>query len=193
MVVGRRPDDRSVLERLTIRETEDGLGVHVPAVKNVPLILFLLVWLCGWAAGEWFALGQIFDGRFHVTDVFLAVWATLWTLGGLGAMLALGWQLAGTERLFVTSGALVVEKGFAFFRRRKVWNPGDAGNFRRGQVGVHTTSVVGSNGIAFDAGGRTHHFGASLNSVEASALLAAIARHLPDTTHPGAARTTGAT
>lgn len=71
--------------RITIRETLDGLGIYNPARRNIVLVLFLMLWLTGWAFGEYFALSQILRGGNIFGSLFLLVWASFWTLGGLFA------------------------------------------------------------------------------------------------------------
>ena len=178
--MNQEPGAASGFERLTIRETADGLGALVPARRNIMLVGFLLLWLCGWAAGEWFALSEIFDAHFVVSDVFLAVWGAVWTLGGLGVAIVILRQFTGSERLFITGGAVVLESPFVLRRRRQVWAPGEATAFRRAPVGTYSGGVTPDRGIAFEAGGYTRYFGSGLSSLEIGALLAAIARHLPE-------------
>ena len=48
--------------RVSIRETPDGLGIHNPARRNIVAVLFLSLWLAGWAAGEAFALSELTRG-----------------------------------------------------------------------------------------------------------------------------------
>lgn len=171
----------SGLERITIRETEDGLGVHVPPVRNVPLILFMIVWLGGWAMGEVFALSEIMRGPLLGPNLFLLVWVSIWTVAGVGAVAVLCWQFAGTERLFITAGAVVHDWGVGPFRRQKVWHPGEAVDFRRAPPSLTQNNVAASNrGIAYDAGGRTRFFGSGMTSAEIGAVLAAIGRQLPE-------------
>src|SRR5262245_44404708 len=58
---------------------------------------FLAFWLCGWAAGECFAAGALFNmiflggmGGFQwVTVLFLTGWLGAWTIGGIAAMYSL--------------------------------------------------------------------------------------------------------
>ncbi|MEX0955988.1 MAG: hypothetical protein WDZ83_12345 [Rhizobiaceae bacterium] len=44
-LIAERGDDR-----VTIRETDDGLGIHNPSHRILPVILFLLLWLGGGGA-----------------------------------------------------------------------------------------------------------------------------------------------
>ena len=105
--------------RISVRRTPDGLGVHIPPSRKLFVVLFLMFWLCGWAAGEFFALREIIRGGFG-PDLFLVVWIIPWTAGGIGVLWTILWQLFGVERLFFTANALVREWGLLSIRSRRV-------------------------------------------------------------------------
>jgi hypothetical protein len=87
---------------------------------------FLLVWLCGWAAGEFFAgaaLLGLLPGKNNrprpapgFANLFLLVWLAFWTLGGLAAMLSLAQLLRRSRPESLTFGAdeLVYDPGTQF-------------------------------------------------------------------------------
>ena len=167
-------------DRITIRETDDGLGVDNPTRRSIPIILFLLVWLAGWSVGEFFALSEIFNGSVGPEDLFLLVWVTAWTVGGVFAWSAVLWNLFGSERLFVTGGGLVREVGFWFFRPRRVYPLAQVSNLRRNEKsGDGGHSVFSKGRILFDAEGKTRSFGIGLDKDEADAVLVALKRHVP--------------
>jgi hypothetical protein len=178
-------------DRITIRETADGLGIHVPAVKHITVMLGIFVWLGGWTAGEWFALYQIFTGGFGPDTVFLIFWVSIWTLGGIFAWMTLLWQLFGSERLFITGGSVVQDWGFGPFRTKTVWAPGEATKFRKAEPTLRKGRLQTSKGIAYEAGGAMRNFGASLTADETKAVLAAIGRHMPGAVFESAAAKAG--
>ena len=106
--------------RIAIRQTEDGLGIHIPPPRRFGLVAFLCLWLCGWVAGVVFALGQFVKGGIGFPDLFLLIWLVPWTLGGAAVFFAVVWQLFGVERLFFTADTLVREWGVPGFSRRRV-------------------------------------------------------------------------
>ena len=89
---------------------------------------FLAFWLCGWAAGEAFALWILIKGALALltgtplnaghqplqalpalmAGVFLVFWLTMWTVGGIAALSELLRLLWGEDRLAVSSGRLTV-------------------------------------------------------------------------------------
>lgn len=172
-LIAGKPGD----SRITIRETDDGLGIHNPSHRQMPLILFLLLWLGGWAFGEFFALSQIFSGGgpFGV-DLFLLFWVTFWTLGGALAWWFVLWQLFGVEQLFITSGAVVREAGLWRLRRRRVYPLGSVSEFELAAVPVRQNSF--NHAITFKADGKSRGFGIGMSPDEAEAALDAIRKFI---------------
>lgn len=164
--------------RIIIRETLDGLGIHNPARRNVVAVLFLMLWLTGWSFGEYFALSEILRGGNVVASAFLLLWLALWTLGGLGALAVLLWNLFGAERLFITGGTFLHTKGFGPFQRKRAYPVGQVGSFRLDTRGNPATSAVPLGAVAYQAGG-ARSFGVGMTREEAEASLAAIRRALP--------------
>lgn len=88
---------------------------------RIPIAAFMLVWLGGWAAGEWAALGMLWnfklDGVKTMFDwipvVFIAVWLIGWTVGGLFALVILLLMLLPEkpERLWIGLDALTHDPG----------------------------------------------------------------------------------
>ncbi|MFN3546412.1 MAG: hypothetical protein ACK4U0_02890 [Mesorhizobium sp.] len=179
--------------RITFRKTPDGIGVYNPTRRKVALVAFLLVWLCGWAAGEWFALSELFrSGSPLAVDLFLFVWATFWTLGGLGVLAVVGWQLFGVEKLFlIEGGGIVTERGFGPLTRRKVFRVDqvsdvDISEKRRESAfgGVFSTGAV-----RFLADGKPHFFGIELDDEEADRVVTLMREFIERHQTTGADRT----
>ena len=101
--------------------------------------VFLLFWLCGWAAGECFALWFLGNGAVALMSgtpfmsgrapvqagpaiavgVFLLFWLTLWTMGGFAAIGELLRQVWAEDRLLVEGAGLVVVRSRGPFRRHR--------------------------------------------------------------------------
>ena len=102
---------------------------------------FLTLWLCGWVAGELFAGGALLAtalatfapgvldaigiaGRLDgltgagapVVMLFLAVWVTFWTFGGLAAMRELMRMVAASDRIVVGAGDIELDPRLGPFR-----------------------------------------------------------------------------
>src|SRR5262245_23153140 len=99
------PGRRSRVEHLPT-----GLEIVIPAKRQVFVMLFMSVWLCGWAFGE-----IIVPIRFaRVADspvaLFFLVWFTLWTIGGAFVLYSLFWMLAGKEIVVARPDVLSVKR-----------------------------------------------------------------------------------
>ncbi|HWK12844.1 MAG TPA: hypothetical protein VNS02_00485 [Rhizobiaceae bacterium] len=157
--------------RISVAQTDDGLGIHIAPMRNYFAAGFLALWLCGWAAGEYFAIGQVMHGG--ITGLFLLIWLVPWTLAGASVLWLILWQVFGVERLFFTAGALVREWGLFGLGRRRVVQ-GDE---------IHSVTIQGGTGndllgmgtIKVATAGRTLRIGNGLASYEAE-LVAELIR-----------------
>lgn len=100
---------------------------------------FLAFWLCGWAVGESLVLFLLIKGAWALltgtppepgrapldagpalmTGLFLLVWLTLWTVGGIAAAMEMLRLLWGEDRIRVASGRLTVTWIRGPFRRTR--------------------------------------------------------------------------
>jgi len=149
--------------RIAVAQTDDGLGILIPPMRNYFAAGFLALWLCGWAAGEYFALREIVNGG--ITGLFLLIWLVPWTLAGAAVLWAILWQIFGIERLFVTAGALVREWRLLGFGRRRVV----LGDEIRGVAiaSGNGNDLVGIGTIKVATTGRTMRIGSGLTRHDA--------------------------
>lgn len=92
-----------------VTEIAGVLEIRIPAPRSLFPMLFLPVWLVGWAFGLVSAIRDFGSGP-GATQAFMAVWLTVWTAGGIGAMLTFLWMLCG-QQLVRTGGPLSFEYG----------------------------------------------------------------------------------
>jgi len=123
---------------------------------------FLLVWLAGWLAGEVFALGFLFmlvrsvvgsavgaswpvpggdwiAGGAGLVILFLLVWLTLWTFGGVAAINELLRSVAGEDRVSVQSAGVELERRAGPFRRLRNF---ERSTIRRVRLRPHDKAVM---------------------------------------------------
>src|SRR5262245_57941649 len=103
-----RPE--SIRSRVTLDEI-NGLEISIPAARKVSLMLFLGLWLIGWAFGELAvggalimqAFGLAIGPRIHGVEnlPFMLFWLCFWTAAGILVMDALVWQFRGRERITI--------------------------------------------------------------------------------------------
>jgi hypothetical protein len=107
---------------------------------------FLSFWLCGWLAGEIFALwvlwrllaGGLATGQWALPALlFLLVWLSLWSLGGAAALRQVMGALWSEDRLVLgPDGSLVRQAQRGPFRRRQVLPRQEIRRFHGGQAGT---------------------------------------------------------
>jgi hypothetical protein len=124
---------------------------------------FLLVWLGGWALGEAFALGFLFfivrsvvssaagvpwpipggewiaGGAAGLVFLFLLIWLTLWTFGGVAAITELLRSLAGEDTVSVQMSGVELQRRAGPFRRTRTF---DRAKIRRVRLRRHDQAVV---------------------------------------------------
>ena len=79
-------------------------NIVIPAARNWFILLFIPVWLTGWTFG---GIAAMHDLVFGAGGAFLAVWLAFWLVGWLFAASWLGWNISGQETLSIEGGALV--------------------------------------------------------------------------------------
>ena len=180
--------------RFRVETTLDGTRVVIPARRNLFVVAFLGVWLCGWAVGEVTAAGFLMsafgsEGAL-IASPFLLFWLCGWTIGGAVVIGLLLWNLIGKEVVTLEHGVLTIAKqlgpvglpkryDLSHVRDARVAPP----PVRSGRRQYRGTGWPGFgavlSGIAFDYGARTFHFGADLDEAEAKYLLDLLHPRLP--------------
>jgi hypothetical protein len=158
------------------------------------MLLFLTIWLCGWAFGEVMvpvgALAGMTSGQGKMAGgqglVVLMVWFPFWTVAGLVMMFALWWNLAGREVVILSDGVLIERREVGALQRSRSYNLAGVRNLRYAPLVSNPFSMSGSwhyqfqmlgvagGSVAFDHEGKTHRFGNGLSETEAARLVATI-------------------
>ncbi len=171
--------------RALINEHPNGLHLEVPARKRPFQLIFLCAWLCMWAFG-WLSA---FNGLFAGGGLFIFIWLIGWTVGGLWAMITVGWMAIGQEVItFETQGINISRKLGPFSRN---WNCGAAhisdlrateqptSSFYNNQTAPGFLSGPAHGTLKFDYGHRTLGFGQELEIGEAKQILKHINSRFP--------------
>ena len=103
--------------RFAIERMDGGERIRIKARKNWLGLLFLCVWLTGWTAGGVLAMSAL-TTRF---DTFLLAWLCAWALGWAFAATTIAWQLTGAETLRATAGDLEIGWEFAGLGRHRFY------------------------------------------------------------------------
>lgn len=167
--------------RAIIEQGFNTLTITIPSKKNWFIIIFMCVWLCGWAVGEVSAI-QMFTGdamEFEVT-AFMTVWLIGWTIGGAFVVLTILWQLFGREVIHVEWGVLKIEKSIFGQGLKKQYDIPTIKNLmfspkrRRNNYGEEENSNtfgINEGRIKFDYGYKTIKFANDIDEAEARMII----------------------
>jgi hypothetical protein len=150
---------------------------------------FLVVWLCGWAAGE-IVVGCLLAADFarriksrqffnspptgsgrHEPILFLSVWWTFWTFGGFIAMRQLMLRFRGRETWSFDSHEIVAGRSWRFTSPRRLQTDGP--------VHVRWNRSGGGPGLEFVGGGVSLYLGPFIDDATARGVAETIAGHRP--------------
>jgi hypothetical protein len=174
--------------RSTVTDTPEGLRLSIPAKRNPFLLVFLPAWLVGWAIGWGAAASQLnSSGTKGPADLFLVVWLLGWSAGGVFAIRALAWSLAGRELVTLRPHELVIARKALGLGRVRQYDLAHVSNLRVATDGYNPFDLrasmrvwgIGGGPIAFDYGASTVRFGASLEEGEAGQLVRRLLERQP--------------
>ena len=195
----------TLASRAVVNDSPEGLEVVIPAPRIWPVVVFLGLWLAGWATGEAFALRQILLPSPLPAKVFLAVWLAFWTFGGTAALAICVWMLVGHERVRLRPDALTLQREAFGLGPTRVYEldrirnlraqplpPLAGGTVARDERAPDGTGAapaeqakavlraigIGGPGISFTYASRPVRFGVALDPLEAHGVVAQLeARH----------------
>lgn len=176
------------------------LEITIPAHRLWFLIIFLCVWIMGWAVGE-LSIGGILLGGFiqllitgipwealaviSIVGLFQVAWFIGWTIGGAIAIYGLAWQIKGKEKIVVDNERITICYEIGRWQRAKTYLQKDLLNLRISHV---VTSRLPSKSrfsgirggiIAFDYGAKTIRFGSGIDEAEGNMIVAEIQQRFP--------------
>jgi hypothetical protein len=186
--------------RATVSDSPEGFEVVMPAPRMWLLIVFLGLWLAGWATGEAFALRGLLTPAPLAVRGFLVVWLAFWTVGGASALSLCALMLAGHERVRLRPDVLVIQRELLGMGPTKTYTldrvsnlraqdlppvgsltkaPGDSAPLTPEQAASALRFLgIGGPGISFDYAGKPVRFGLALEAMEARQIVAQLqARH----------------
>ncbi len=172
--------------------TPEGLRLVVPARRSWGAIVFLCVWLGGWAFGELTVLQELMapPENGDRPDLFLMVWLAGWTLGGVCVLGTILWQLAGREVITLDATTLTHRVTLLGLGRTRAYKVTEVKNLRATERSA-TERVAdqaswfpplagaGHGPVAFDYGARTYRLAGALDEAEAKLLVETLHKRLP--------------
>jgi hypothetical protein len=164
-----------------------GIRVAVRTPKNVFALMFLPVWLTGWAFGEAVGIGALLGvnpaqpSRPTPTG-FLAVWLVVWTAGGALVIASFLWMAFGRETLEISGGALRVRREALRIGRTWSYDLAHVRNVRWSPAPFKPFSWnasfrqwgFGNGVVGFDYGASTVRVLPGLEEAEATGIIGAL-------------------
>ncbi|WP_119390469.1 hypothetical protein [Taklimakanibacter lacteus] len=171
----------------------DGTGLHItiPAEFRLGITAFGFLWLIIWAYVEFllpylFLKGKPGETREMYEYVFMAIFTTLWTYGGIGIIAELLWSIAGKEIIELNSIRLKRTKQIPIFRRSREYDVNGVANLRfasppAGSADTeHSTSSLSlkDGTIVFDHGRGAHYLASGLDEADAKYVIEQMSRRV---------------
>jgi hypothetical protein len=100
-----------------IEDAADGVVVAIPARRFWGAIAFIALWLSLWTLGGLLALAEVPNAG--KAAAFLVVWLCFWAAGECFAAAWLAWMLVGVSRMQATPSVIEVRKQIGPFARSK--------------------------------------------------------------------------
>ncbi len=166
--------------RVVIHQEYNSLSIEIPAKKHWAQILFFMIWLGGWAVGEYFALNTLLSSNAPlVANAFIIFWLIGWTFGGGIAFYTILWQLFGREIIIAKSGQLAIQRTVFGFEGKRRFETGSITNMQI--VPDHAVGIPDSNNkkglgrqggkIRFDNETKSIRFGMDIGDREAKMII----------------------
>jgi len=159
--------------RSTVSEDAGALRISVPMKRSWFVILFLVLWLGGWAIGWRETAKQLIS---KPVQPFLLFWIAGWTLGGIWAAIWCLRMLMGRDILTLSGDSLVIRKQVLVFGWAKQYSRSQIRDLRF-QPELQQGRAHQSSRIAFDYGAKTITFADGLDEAEANQILSRIRQH----------------
>ncbi len=167
--------------RAKIINLYNSLIIEIPSKKNWLVIIFMILWMGGWAMGETFAIKTIFSSNVtQSVNFFILFWLIGWTIGGVFALLIILWQLIGKEIVRIEEGILTVERSIMGIGRKKKYKIEFIKNmdivpmsgFRIEEENNRRNILGAQRGqIKFDYGMKTVKFASNIEEAEAKMII----------------------
>ena len=169
-----------------VQHNYDGIEITIKLPKNIPMIIFMSVWLCGWVMGEIFASGAligIFLKAKSFSDIgpgfFLIFWLCGWTVGGYFAITSVLRSAIGKDIIKINSSQLSYAEKIGEWGKEKLYDIPQIKNLRVIQNSTPSvkfgsrrgSSNPGGPALAFDYSGNTVEIAKNLTLEEVEALL----------------------
>ena len=167
--------------RALLRKNSENLEIKIPSKKNIGTIIFSLLWLVGWAYGEYSAYEMITGSNQPIfADLFMIVWFTAWTIAGFFVVYSILWSLFGEENLSVERGSFRISNkifGVGFTRDYEINSIKKMHVDMEPEINYWSNSKrksifgIEKGNLSFGYGMKTIKFGKEIDEIEAEFIL----------------------
>jgi hypothetical protein len=158
--------------------------IRIPVKRQWFILLFVPFWLLFWTFGGIAAASDFV----RTGEPFLAFWLCGWVAGELFAIVLLGDQIAGSETIRTIGRDLEISGGFGPVRRTRLYRGDQIANLRPGdpsspfamfRMPLPSFMKVGWGAVKFDYGAETIYFGSNAHEAEGRLIVDWLRPRLP--------------
>ncbi len=172
--------------RAVIRQDGGTIFIDIPSTKNIPVMLFLSLWLVGWAFGVYTATLSLMKSH-PAGGMFILVWLAFWIFGGCFAGGTILWNLFGKESIQLDGQFISIKQHVFGIGKLKQYQVSDIKQLRivalpeaLMKINGAFNNMPGITGrLAFDYGSKTYSFARDIDEAEAKEILKKILMRHP--------------
>src|SRR3954467_14967458 len=95
-------------KRIELLKDLSGVTARIKTRKNMPLLIFLPIWLTGWTVGGVAAITAVLSGNDETG--FLIIWLCGWFVGEISALSTWLWNAFGQEVVSIGNGMFIFKR-----------------------------------------------------------------------------------
>ncbi len=107
-----------------------GSEIRIASPKNIFLLIFLPIWLSGWTVGGVVAIKQVISGGAKEELLFMLIWLCFWLVGELLVLYVFLWGAFGREIISIQRGILKIKRSIFGYGPSKDYQTTKVSNLR---------------------------------------------------------------
>jgi len=113
------------------------------------MIIFLAIWLTLWSFGGIFAVRAITRGKY---ELFLILWLIIWFVGEITSIYQMMWQLFGQEKIEVSADSMTICQAILGISRSKKYTREHIRRLRADVTGRVEPYALADEGVSMNKG-----------------------------------------
>ena len=167
-----------------ILNNKDGVYLKTPALRNIPVMLFLSFWLCGWLIGGLNAIvSLLFSGHNLFGKLFMIFWLGGWLFGVIIVTTTLLVLLSPGEEILISKTELVRDTRIPVIGKTYRYRTDQISNLRVAEISgryQRPFPVERKCMIEFDFQRATQGFGVGMDPADARYVVTELLKLRPD-------------